>query len=339
MKTFLPKIVPLVLSLSALLLLASCMSNQRHEKKRFFRMDTVTEITIVSQKKLRVNQLWCEIDSLLKDWEERFSITHERSEVRKLNERTGEVVVVGPLLLEMLQTAQRYSDTLDGHFDITILPVKELWGFGETESFDSTVPNPEMISKALEAVDHKKVNIEGNRVHFLSPDTRIDVGGVAKGFVLREIARVLEKKKIINYLVVAGGDIVASGKRSDGRPWKIGIQHPRDRDAVAGSVDIDTGSIVTSGDYERFRIVNGIRYHHLFDPRTGYSSSENQSVTIYGKDPVEVDILSTGLFLRSAASIVDYVNSRPQLEALVIDSSGTPHFSDGWKGTVTRNQD
>ncbi|MCX7727792.1 MAG: FAD:protein FMN transferase, partial [Chitinispirillaceae bacterium] len=139
---------------------------------------------------------------------------------------------------------------------------------------------------------------------------------------------------IKNYLVVAGGDIVAKGNKPDGKPWLIGIRHPRKADGILATLPFTNGSIVTSGDYERFRIVNGKRYHHIFHSKTGRCCNNNQSVTIAGLDPREVDILSTGLFCLPAKDIVDYVNKRSHLECVVVDSAGTIYISDGWKSKI-----
>jgi thiamine biosynthesis lipoprotein len=113
----------------------------------------------------------------------------------------------------------------------------------------------------------------------------------------------------------------------------VGIQKPRGG-GVLGAVEIDSGSIVTSGDYERFRIVDGVRYHHIFNSKTGYSCPTNQSVTVWGPDPVEADIMTTGLFCRSASEILEFINARSRLECLVVDSSGQIFISNGWKSRV-----
>ena len=134
--------------------------------------------------------------------------------------------------------------------------------------------------------------------------------------------------------MVAGGDVVAKGRKPDGRKWMIGVQHPRRSDLMIGTLALENGSVVTSGDYERFRIVDGIRYHHLFNSTTGRSCSANQSVTVSGPEPVTVDILSTGLFCRGAEEIVAFIKTMNGFECLVVDSAGSIATSDGWAGEV-----
>lgn len=320
-----------------LLVLFSCSSNGKvHRKRLFFRMDTVSELTLSVPEKYDVNMVWEKVDSLLAQSEKRFSVSRVGSEVRVLNERSKKSMPLSEDLGEMLRLGLAYGDTLDGAFDITILPLKELWGFDEQAGGEDPLPKPAQVEKALEKVDYRKVylNDAGNEVTFESPETRIDVGGIAKGYVLRQVEKLVRSFGIEDYLIVAGGDIVSSGVRSDGTNWVIGVQHPRNRSEMLATLPLDRGTLVTSGDYERFRMVDGKRYHHLFDTRTGYSCRENQSLTIWTTDPVVADIYSTGLFCRSAREILQFVQNRSDLECIVVDSTGKVHVSAGWEDKV-----
>lgn len=316
-------------------------------------MDTVTEVTLLSYPRSnslkdkikaymnssstekKVKKTWNRIDMFLKEWEERFSQTHPESEVLKLNNRTTDSVTVSPTLAEMIQIGINYGDTLQGMFDITILPVKELWGFGEN-GIKEEVPSHDLIKQALKRVDYRKIKVDrkNNRVMIADREITIDVGGIAKGFALREIGALLDSEGYTDYLIVAGGDIISKGKKADGTPWIVGIQHPRKSGTPLGIFRLHRGAVVTSGDYERYFIKDAKRYHHIFNPKTGYSASENQSVTVWGMDPVAVDVLSTGLFCLPAEHIVSFVEKHPLLECVVVDTNGNVFVSDGWKDTV-----
>lgn len=329
-----------ILVITSLFFLGCQRQCSEKHKNVFFRMDTVTEITIVEKRPSKaggdkIAGVWDSVDSLLKDWEERFSETHPLSEVKKVNCRTGNAVAVSPILGEMLFVGLEYCSILNGMFDLTILPIKELWGFGEREK-KQELPSPEMIKSALQNVSCQNVSVDtaADSVYLTNPGSAIDVGGIAKGFVLREIGRLLDKMGYKDYLVVAGGDIISRGSRIDGGAWKIGIQHPRDPQKKIAVLELDSGSIVTSGDYERYYIIDGKRYHHIFNPKTGYSCSKNQSLTIWCMDPVRADVLSTGLFCLSKDSISAFVEERPLLECVVVDSSGEIFVSGGWKNSV-----
>ena len=319
-----------------------CTGKPVQYKQVFFRMDTVSEVTVLLEKNQKPAPIWHAIDSLMLDWQERFSVTGKKSEVAVLNNRPLQEMPVSPSMAKLIALALRYGDSLDAGFDLTILPVKEVWGFGENAPDSMPLPDSAHVQAALKRVSYKNVslNAAGDSVIFHSPDTRIDVGGIAKGCVLAEIAGMLDRRGVRQYLVVAGGDIVARGKRPDGNPWLIGVQHPRNPDEYLATLPLKSGaSVVTSGDYERFRIVDGKRYHHIFNSHTGQTCLENQSVTIYAPDPVVADVLSTGLFCRPAKEIIAYVDKRPQLECLVVDSTGAVYVSQNWNGRlVTGNK-
>lgn len=301
-------------------------------------MNTISEITVSVPSGFDIKQVWESVDSLLSQSENRFSVTGENSEVRVLNERGGLTALpVSRELGEMLSMGLALGDTLSGAFDMTVLPLKELWGFGEESGEDEPLPDSLAIIEALKMVDYKKVRVNEAKdsVFFESPLTKIDVGGIAKGYVLNQLRCLLKSKGINNFLIVAGGDIAGSGCKQDGTPWIIGVRHPREHSTLFATVALDSGSIVTSGDYERFRIVDGKRYHHIFDPSTGYSCGKNRSLTIWAPDPLIADVYSTGLFCRDAVEILEFVHARDDLECIVVDSAGEVHISRGWKDAVS----
>jgi thiamine biosynthesis lipoprotein len=294
-------------------------------------MDTVVEVTIANCSNKQGSVLMEGIDSLLGDWEQRFSQTHERSEILRLNSRDTTHTIVSAQLSEMLERGRAFGDTLEGMFDLTILPVKRLWGFGERDSV-RRVPDSTELSNALSRTDYTGIVVYDDTVRIDSPALKVDVGGIAKGFVLREIDRYLRRNGCNDFLVSAGGDILARGTREPDRPWRIGVQNPRNTGTLLATLSLDSGAVVTSGDYERYWIEDGVRYHHIFDPRTGRSCRVNQSLTIWSPDPVAADVLSTGLFCLPSEKVLEFVNARSQLECAGVDSAGTVYISDGWKG-------
>ncbi|MBN1128541.1 MAG: FAD:protein FMN transferase [Chitinispirillaceae bacterium] len=306
-------------------------------KRLFFRMDTVTEVMVVLEKRERSAEqaLWTRIDSLLETWEKRFSQLSELSEVRAINNRTTVSMPLSPDLAVMVDYALRFGDTLDGGFDLTIFPVKELWGFGERDTA-LYVPSQRELDSALRRVSWKKVGLSAGRDSIVihDPVVTIDVGGVAKGAALHAIARLLETAAYRDFLIVSGGDIIAQGKKPDGKSWHIGVQHPRKKGTLLAAIVLDSGCIVTSGDYERFYFDGTTRYHHLFNSRTGRPGTNNQSLTVWAMDPFEADVLSTGLFCLPAASIVEFINKRPRFHCIVVDSSGGAIASDGLKKRI-----
>ncbi len=308
----------------------SCVSRSAQISQRLYRIDTIVEVIMVERGGVQTENVLSSLDSLLTYWENHFSQTSPGSEILPINMRSGDTVAVSTQLAEMVAAALSYGDTLQGMFDITIFPLKELWGFGERSS-DLYIPSPQEIDSVLERVGFSRVRAINDSILIFSDSTvTIDIGGIAKGFVLRDMAQLLDSRGIENYLVTAGGDIVSRGSRVDGNPWRVGIQHPRDPADRFAVIPLKGGSVVTSGDYERFYIKDSIRYHHIFDPRTGHPCRANQSLTIKTDNPIVADVLSTGLFCLPSDSILAFVEKRPHIQCLGVDCSGSIFVSEGW---------
>ncbi|NLD92758.1 MAG: FAD:protein FMN transferase [Fibrobacter sp.] len=321
----------IIIALCCMCAVVSCTKTVKYFKHTFFRMDTFVEVTIPLSDIKKQNapdtaMVITYIDSILTEWEERFSANRVNSEVKKINQRLRDTVAISKDLSDMISVAKAYGDSLRGGFDLTILPLKVLWHLSEDSDDTSAYPQPDQlqIDSVLANVDYRKVSLSqsGDSLYFINRDIKIDVGGVAKGFILVRIANYLADNGFANYLVNGGGDIIGNGVRADGKAWVIGIQHPRKSDSLLTAFSLERRSVFTSGDYERFRIINGQRVHHLFNPHTGYSATTNQSVSIYGNDPLQNKFLSTGLFSTPADSIVAYIKKRPELSCMVVDSSG-----------------
>jgi thiamine biosynthesis lipoprotein len=297
-------------------------------------MDTMLEVSISVPRGYNPKPLWYSTDSLLARCETRFSAEGDSSEIRVINERAASALPVSAELGGMLRAGVDYGDTLGGGFDITVLPLKEAWGLCERCGVDAPLPDSSAVSAAARLVNYRKlrVNGAGDSVFFDSPDTRVDVGGIAKGFVVGWLGALMARRGIDNFLISAGGDIAAAGRRPDGAPWRVGVRHPRNSAELLAAVPLESGVLFTSGDYERAREgVDGRHYHHIFDPASGYPCGRNQSLTIRAADPVRADILSTGLFCRGAADILTFVNARVDLECLAVDSAGEVFISSNWQ--------
>jgi len=337
MRTLFMKNTPTALIISAIAVCFLCIHCHKvpfhHAKKQFFRMSTVVEVTVATDRQeAELIPIWDSIDSLLAFWDAHYSQTGPCSDVRRLNARTSPAVAVPRQLGRMLADAVAWGDTTHGMFDATILPVKELWGLGEGNTVHQR-PSDEALAAAVRKVDYRKVRISPGHdsMYCADPATTVDAGGFAKGYALIETGKLLDSRGFCNYLV-ASGDIVARGKRSDGTPWRIGIQHPRAEKLLA-VVPFDTGAVFTSGDYESFWMDGDRRIHHLFNPRTGRSCTNNQSLTIESPSPVQAKYLATGLFCLPAESTLSFIERRG-LNCIVVDSAGKVSVSRGWKNRV-----
>lgn len=310
-------------------------------------MDTVTDVVMYDNfgplfANKKKNRCTAKIDSLLLEWENRFSASRPGSEVYEVNNRESDTVIVSDEFYDMVSTALAYGDSLDGLFDITVIPLKEFWKPSDKESRD---PDPKVdsvrtvVDSLLQFVDYRAVTLLGdNRIAFRNRDISIDLGGIAKGRVIRELNTMLRKNGLKNFLISAGGDIMVQGKKSTGELFKVGVRDPRS-DNLAAVFSLKGGAVVTSGDYERFRMAgSGERVHHLFNTKTGYPAMLNSSLTVVGEDPVIVDILSTALFIKPANEILSYINSRPEFECMVVTADQEIYYSAGFNNEINKKR-
>lgn len=218
-----------------------------------------------------------------------------------------------------------------GAFDMTVAPLLELWGFNGTPS----IPAEKDIRDALLYVGCCHLEIKAGQLMKDVPGVRINLGGIAKGYALAEAVRVLKEHGIVSALVDAGGDICVIGRNGE-RLWNIGIRDPYG-ESVAGSVAVENMAVMGSGDYERFFIQDGRRYHHILDPRTGYPSEGVAAVTVIHPDPVQAQAWSKVPFVlgpRKALGLME----RAGMAVVVIFSSGEMACSNSMRnGFLSKN--
>lgn len=262
-------------------------------------------------------------------YEQLLSRTVEGSDVWRINHAEGEPVEVSEDTIAILQCARRISELSAGAFDATIAPVSTLWDF---TSGTAVLPDAETIAKAAELVDYTKVSIDGKRVT-LPAGMMIDLGGIAKGYIADRVREYLEKRGVKHAILSFGGNVVAIGAKPDGSQWTVGIQ---DIDKGTGSPMLKTwssgGSVVTSGIYERGFDLDGVRYHHLLSPDTGWpAQNELASVTIISESSMEGDALSTAAFVLGPEKGLELIESLKGVEAVFIARDRTVTGTSGVK--------
>jgi len=240
------------------------------------------------------------------------------SDIVRINAMAGiEPVIVDRDVFRMLQLAKEYYALTDGAFDITIGPVMDLWGFGKPEQ---TLPAADDLWEALSLVDSNDLILnEKEQSAFLKrKGMSLDLGAVAKGYAVEKAAQILEEAGIERAIINAGGNIRVIGQKAPQQGWQVGIQDPRDPQALVGILSLQNESAVTSGDYQRYKEIAGKRYHHLLSARTGYPVESMMSVTVVTKDSGEADLLSTALFLMEPEQALAYLSQHKNAEAILI---------------------
>ena len=245
------------------------------------------------------------------------------SVVSAINDAAGErPVATPPELFEVLETAQRISERTGGAFDVTVGALRG-WRFRRD---DPRMPEAAEIARQLPLVNWKNLVLDwkAKSAFLVRAGMRIDLGGIAKVYILRAGLRTLERHGVARAMLNGGGDVLVSGGG-----WRIGVRDPRAPEELIGTVEIDRGAVVTSGDYERFFTRDGKRYHHILDPRTGHPSEGPRGVTLIATDieavngiPVAIMVLGKKAGIRLLA---------PGVDALIADRDGSVWMSKGFR--------
>lgn len=246
------------------------------------------------------------------------------SELSRINrDAAQQPVVISQEMFDLIARSLEFSKLSGGAFDITFSSVGYLYDYRE-----HIKPSDVEIAKALPGVNYRHLQLDRKRrtIHFARNGVRIDLGGIAKGHAVDNCIALLKKRGITNAIVTAGGDSRLLGDRR-GRPWKVGIRDPRQRDDVVMVLPLVDVAISTSGDYERYFETDGVRHHHIINPKTGKSASGVRSVTIIGPDGVTTEGLTKSVFVRGPEAGMRLIESLPNIDAIVIDASGNIFYS------------
>lgn len=306
---------------------------QRFSKTELL-LDTVFEVAVFVEDQAEGNRLLRESFSEVRTLERSLSRFIRNSDVDRVNREAGRAPVeVDPATYYVIERSLYFSELSGGKFDITIAPLLELWGFGTGEE---KVPSTEEIQGLLGSVDYQKIVLdrEGQAVFLPGEDMSIDLGGIAKGYIVDRIVQYLESQGVSRAFVNAGGDIRTLGVRPDGNPWRIGIRDPQQRDNIVAVVPVSDTAIVTSGDYERFIQVDGVRYHHILDPGTGMPAGEVASVSIVAPDCLTADVLSTAVFVLGPREGLELLENIPDAEGVIIDNLKKIHVTSGLEDII-----
>jgi thiamine biosynthesis lipoprotein len=239
----------------------------------------------------------------------------------RLDSRSDHDLIAGPDVARILDVARRVHTLTGGLFDPTIGSVTRLWTFGE----DGAVPDPDSLGEGLRHVGFSRFLAAPDSAGFT-----LDLGGIAKGYAVDLAAASLARLGVRSAIVSAGGDMRLVGRRSDGKPWRIAIRHPRLAGAFVGYLKLAESAVATSGDYERCFIAGGRRYHHILSPRDGMPASATTSVTVVAPSSALADALATGLFVMGPHRGLELAESLEGVGAVFV-------WAEGESLAVTRN--
>lgn len=259
-----------------------------------------------------------------------FSRTRPKSEIAQINRAGGTPVSVDNELLTFIETSLCYCAQTHGLFDITMGKVIELWDFK-----NGHIPNQNLVNESLRHVDYKKVQVTKDTVTLEDPCAKIDLGGIAKGYITDALVDFLKSKGVTSGLINLGGNVFALGEKPGGAPWSVGIRMPTPSSSqknpeIFASVGVRDMSVVTSGVYERAFSHNNQLYHHILDPKTGFPAKTNLiSATIIAKTSLDADGYTTALILMGLDNALDFVENNPNIEAIFVSTDGSAYTTTG----------
>lgn len=254
------------------------------------------------------------------------------SVVSAINDAAGErPVTVPPELMEVLLMARHVSERTGGAFDITVGGLRG-WRF---RADDPRLPSHEEIKNELKRVDYHKLHLDerAGTAFLAQRGMRIDLGGIAKLYIVHAGMRVLTDHGVQRAMINGGGDVEVTATQA-GRPWRIGVRDPRAPERLLGVLELRRGFVISSGDYERYFMRDGKRYHHILDPRTGFPSQGPRGVTLVARDMKLVNGFSLGIMVLGKAPGIRLVQSTPGLDGLIVDHDGSLWMSHGFKARL-----
>ncbi|MGB7054084.1 MAG: FAD:protein FMN transferase [bacterium] len=226
----------------------------------------------------------------------------EISLVTELN-RNSSVQAPGDVIF-LFNASDSVSRLTDGLFDITVAPLLETWGFYRREK---TLPTQDAIAQAMKLVDYRRIRITDDSI-IVDSGMKIDLGGIAQGFAADRAALILRQRHVKSAIIDIGGEVLAIGRSPQGRPWRVGIQNPRGK-GIIETIELENSAVSTSGDYEKFFIIDNKRYPHIINPKTGRPAQNFASVTILADNATYADAMSTAIAIMGPASAIDFLDS------------------------------
>lgn len=308
--------------------------NQRKyhlEQKTRFMMDTYVTIMAGGPAGRAKTAITAALDRI-EEIDKKMNPINPGSPLYAFNEKG--IPIDDPEVVELARQGMEVSELSGGAFDMTLLPLTKLWGFSTGASHPPALPPDNEIKKTLAGTGYRYLVIKGGKIHKLKPGITLDFGGIAKGYAVGEALKVLKKEGITSALIDAGGDIFTLGKRPGGKPWKVGVKDPRG-EGMLGYLEMTDLSIACSGDYERFFMKDGKRYHHIFNDKTGYPADGGliSASIIYG-DCTLTDVWTKVLFVLGPEKGMELVKKKPGMEAIMVTSAGKVLVSPGLEGAL-----
>ena len=305
------------------------------ESRDVFAMDTYMVLKAYGSNAQKALE---EAEDEIKRLESIFSVKVPSSDISKINATSGNPVTVNASTRTAIAKAIEIGDMTDGALDITVYPLVREWGFttGDSENEPSyKIPEQWLIDWHLGNVGYDKIVINDSIVT-LPTQFEIDLGSIAKGYATDAVNEILEENHISSALINLGGNVYALGRKPDKSKWKVGIQNPVDTNKMICTLAIENKAVITSGNYERYFEVDGKRYCHIIDPKTGYPADNGIiSATVIGDSGLDCDALSTALFVMGTEKAINFCKAHKEIDAVLVTKDMKIYVTDCLESIIT----
>lgn len=303
--------------------------NSNQENRSFFAMDTYMKITAYGEN---TAEILAEAEEKIHEFEKKWSVTDEESEIFKANHSGGKKVTVSEDTAEILDFSLNMSELTGGVLDCTMYPVLAEWGFTTGEY---RIPKTAEITELLGKTGYEKISLEEKDLT-VPEGMQVDLGAVGKGFAGDAVIEILKENGVESAILDLGGNIQTIGSKPDGKDWRLGLRDPSGEGTFA-VLEISDAAVVTSGGYERYFVGDdGERYWHILDPETGCPARSGLvSVTIIGSEGKLCDALSTSIFVMGAEKATEYWRKNGGFEMVLADENGKIYITEGINDKIT----
>lgn len=305
-----------------------------------FGLGTIIEQKVAAESADDANHIFCRINEILQRIESEMSYFIAESRVSQLNSSNGkDSVKMDSDTFDVLKTADTFYKLSGGAFDVTAAPLTALW---RDCINNKAVPEAQTIQSLMPLVSGSHLKLDKNSLTArIGRGQSVDLGGIGKGFAADIAMKAYRGLGVTSALINLGGNVHTLGKKTHGDPWIIGIQNPRSaRGQFIAGLALENESVVTSGDYEKYFIAKGKRYHHIIDPKTGYPSDSGLiSATVLSPSSMEADALSTAGFVSGLQRGMELVEQTPRAEGILITKEKTVFVTRGLKDRFIANGD
>ena len=320
----------LIITLISLSMVSTLVA-QKTFKQSMLIMGCNFDITVIAKDQKKADQYITQAVEEMSRVERLISSWDPKSQTSEINRNAGiKPVHVDFELFELIHRAKKLSEITDGAFDISYASMDKVWIF---DGSMTTMPKRSEIEHSVSLVGHDKVHLNSidTSVYLEEKGMKIGFGAIGKGYAADKAKTLLKNIGVQGGIINASGDMNTWGKQINGQDWQIAITNPVNKSESYGLLPLKSGAVVTSGNYENFALIDGQRYAHIIDPRTGMPTKGILSTTIFSPSAELADAMATSVFVMGIDAGLDRINQLPNLECIIIDDEGRVHYSNNIK--------